>query len=521
MADLESILALLVVVVALATLARRIGIPAPIFMVLGGIGIGFLPGLPAASLAPNVVFFIFLPPLLYVAAVFAPLRDYRANASAIGMLAVGLVLVTAGVVAFVAHAILPTLGWAEAFTLGAIVAPPDAVAATSILQRIGVPRRIVAILEGESLLNDATALVAYRLALASAASGRFAAGDALLNFVLVGLGGVVVGVVVGGLAVALRRRLTDTPVSITVSILTPFIAYLSAEQLGSSGVLATVTAGLYVGRHLALLSSEERITGGAVWQTMSFILNGLLFTLVGLQLPAVVRGLDGPALTDAITLGLIIAVTGILVRFVWVFPTTYLTQLVRRRPISEPGSSWRDLTVVSWAGMRGAVSLAAALGLPLQLGAHPFAQRDLFVFVTFCVIVVTLIGQGLTLDVLTRALGIVAPEDAGRDEMRARAAVAESALALLPEMRRRWPGHAELIDRLHAEYEHRVLHAEEHSGSEIGAAEGESLEHRQMRQELIDAERAAAAEMHGRAAISDEVYRRLIRDLDLDELRSG
>jgi CPA1 family monovalent cation:H+ antiporter len=254
---------------------------------------------------------------------------------------------------------------------------------------------------------------------------------------------------------------------------------------------------------------------------MSFILNGLLFTLVGLQLPSVVRGLGEVAFTDALGLGLIVALAAILVRFIWVFPTTYLKHLLRRKPVPEDASSWPDVTIVSWAGMRGAVSLAAALALPAQLGGHPFAQRDLFVFVTFCVIVVTLIGQGLTLPLVTRALGVVASQDGSHEEMHARAAVAEAALALLPGMRTRWPGHAELVDRLQAEYEHRVLHAEEHRDSEIGAADRETLEHRQMRQELIDAERAAAREMHGRAAISDEVYRRLIRDLDLDELRSA
>jgi CPA1 family monovalent cation:H+ antiporter len=522
MTELELILALLVVVAALATVARRIGIPAPILMVVGGIAIGFLPGLPTVDLDPNVVFLIFLPPLLYVAAVFAPLRDYRANARAIGLLAVGLVLVTAGAVAVVVRALVPTLGWAEAFALGAIVAPPDAVAATSILQRIGVPRRIVAILEGESLLNDATALVAYRLALASAASGVFVPTAALTSFILVATGGVAVGLAIGALAVALRQRLSDTPVSITISILTPFTAYLAAEQLGASGVLATVTAGLYVGRRLAALSSEERVAGGAVWQTMSFILNGLLFTLVGLQLPSIVRGLGGVAITDALALGLLVALTAIVVRFIWVFPASYLPRLLPRRAGRDPAPSWRGVTVVSWAGMRGAVSLAAALALPVQLGpGRPFAERDLFVFVTFCVIVVTLVGQGLSLPLVARALGVVATQDGSHEEMHARAAVAEAALALLPDMRTRWPGHAELVDRLQAEYEHRMLHAEEHGDAEIGEADRETLEHRQMRQELIDAERAAAREMHGRAAISDEVYRRLVRDLDLDELRSS
>ena len=243
------------------------------------------------------------------------MRDYKTNARAIGLLAIVLVLVTATAVAAAARWLIPGLGWAQAFALGAIVAPPDAVAATSILQRIGVPRRIVTILEGESLLNDATALVTYRLALAAAASGAFSAGEAMVSFAVVAVGGVAIGLAVGSAAAWIRLRLRDTPVSITVSILTPFAAYLAAERLGVSGVLATVTAGLYIGRRLSVLSSEDRIAGSAVWQTINFLLNGLLFTLVGLQLPAIIRGLGELPVGDALGIAIVIALVVIVVRF--------------------------------------------------------------------------------------------------------------------------------------------------------------------------------------------------------------
>ena len=477
MSALEIVLGLLVVVAALATVARRLAVPAPILMLLGGIAVGFVPGLPAIELDPSIVFLVFLPPLLYVAAVFAPLRDYRANAGAIGLLAIGLVIVTAAAVAAVARLLIPTLGWAQAFALGAIVAPPDAVAATSILQRIGVPRRVVTILEGENLLNDATALVTYRLALAAAASGGFSAGDAVVSFIFVAVGGVAVGLAIGALAALIRLRLRDTPVSITVSILTPFAAYLAAERLGVSGVLATVTVGLYIGRRISGLSSEDRIAGSAVWQTINFVLNGLLFTLVGLQLPAIIRGLGDVRPGEAVGLAAAIALVVIVVRFLWVFPAAYLPRwLVGAFGPNAPRPPPQVITVVAWSGLRGAVSLAAALALPLE-----FPARDLLIFITFCVIAVTLVGQGLTLPMLARRLGVVSTQDADHEEAHARAAIAEAALASMPELRSRWAGHLE----------------------------------------LIDAERQAAREMHARAAISDDVLRRLERDLDLAELRAG
>src|SRR5258708_4036279 len=393
MTDLEVLLGLLVVVAALATAARRVHVPPPILMLVGGVALGFVPGLPKVALDPQVVFLVFLPPLLYVAAVFAPVRGYRVNAPTVGLLGVGLVIVTAAAVAAAARALIPSLGWAQAFALGAIVAPPDAVAATSILQRVGVPRRVIAILEGESLLNDATALVAYRLALVAAVSGSFSAPDAVASFLLIGVGGV-------------ARRLRDTPVSITVSILTPFAAYLAAERLALSGVLATVTAGLYIGRRLSLLSSEDRITGGAVWQTITFLLNGLLFTLLGMQLPEIIGNLGGRQLGEGIAITAALALVAILVRFGWIFAAIYAPKRIRGARRGDPPASPRAIVVVGWAGMRGAVSLAAALALPLQ-----FPERDLVIFITFGVILVTLVGQPLTLPFLARGLRLVAAQD--------------------------------------------------------------------------------------------------------------
>jgi Na+/H+ antiporter len=513
MSDIEVVLGLLVVVAAIATVARRVGVPSPILMVLGGIAIGFVPGLPTVELQPDVVFLVFLPPLLYVAAVFAPIRDYKANARAIGLLAIGLVLATAGAVAVAARALIPSLGWAEAFVLGAIVAPPDEVAATTILQRVGVPRKIVTILEGESLLNDATALVTYRVAIAVAASGTFVPAAAFASFLVIAVGGIAIGLAVGWVAAEIRTRLHDTSVGITVSLLTPFAAYLVAERLGVSGVLATVVTGLYVGRRLGQLTSEQRVTATAVWQMITFVLTGLLFTLVGLQLPAILRNLASVPPAELLAIGVIVSLVVIGTRFAWLLPMSYLPRWLGG-PVDPP--SPQSVAVIGWAGLRGAVSLAAALALPSW-----FPERDWLIFITFAVIVVTLVGQGLTLPFLARRLGVVETRDGAHDEAHARAATAEAALALMPDLRARWPGHAELVDRLKAEYEHRVQHEEEHHDGELGAADTELFEHRQIKQELIDAEREEAHAMYTRGVINDVVLRALERDLDLAELRAG
>lgn len=517
MREVELILGLVAVVAGLAALARRVNIPYPIFMAVAGMAIGWIPGIPRFELEPEIVFVLFLPPLLFVAASSTSIRDVRANTRPIGLLAVGLVVFTIGVVAAVAHWVIPGLSWPMAFALGAIVAPPDAIAATAVLQRVGAPKRLVTILEGESLLNDATALVAYRLALVAAVSGSFSLAEAGLRFVAVAAGGVILGLAVGVVVTWLRRRVSDTPISITIGLLAPYVAYLPAEQLGVSGVLAAVTAGLYLGRHSSrTLSSETRIAGAAVWQMIVFLLNGLIFTLIGLQLPGIAQRLEGIPASLLFSVGGAVALTVIATRFVWMFPATYLPRVLspslRRR---DPNPPWQWAVVLSWAGMRGAVSLAAALALP-----HDIPERDLLIFVTFCVIATTLIGQGLTLPLVIRALGVVRADETGHEEAHARAETAEAALARLEEGRSKWAAHGELLDALQARYAHQATHADAHDEGALGVHEQEVLDHRQIRRVLIEAEREAVLDLHARAAISDEVRRRIERDLDLEELRA-
>ncbi len=514
---IELVLLLLLAATALAVVARRLGIPYPILLVLGGLAIGFLPNLPPIELEPDLVFLLFLPPILFGAGYFTSIRDFRANIRAIGLLSVGLVLATTAVVAVVAQAFIPGLGWAAAFTLGAIVAPPDAVAATAIFQRLGVPRRVVTILEGESLVNDATALVAYRFAVAAAATGVFSLAEASVSFVAVSVGGVLVGLALGWLVAQVLRRVDDPVFSVVITFLAPPAAYIPAEQFGLSGVLATVAAGIYTGRHAArTMSSAVRIAGSAAWQVLLFLINGSVFILIGVQLPGVLEGIRDRPTTELLGLAFAISLTTILVRIAWVFPGTYIPRRlsagIRAR---EPRPAPRNVFLVSWAGMRGVVSLAAALALPLD-----FPERNLIVYLTFAVILATLVGQGLTLPLIIRRLGIVAERADEHEETTARSAAAEAAVARIEELAVEWPGHLELVDALRTQYrlraEDRELHDRELPPDE---AERERLEHQIIRSAVIDAERDALVILRDAGAIRDEVFRRVERDLDLEELR--
>lgn len=525
MREIELILSLVVVVATLAALARKLDIPYPILLVLGGLGLGFVPGLPRVELEPDIVLLLFLPPILFSAAFFTSIRDFKANAYPIGMLAVGLVLATMAAVAVVAHALVPALGWAAAFALGAIVAPPDAIAATAVAQKLGVPRRLVTILEGESLVNDATALVAYRVAVAAALTGAFSPSETGLRFLFVAVAGLLIGLLVGWAVIRIWTRLDDPPVEVTVSLVAPYAAYLPAEVAGASGVLAAVAAGLYVGRQAArAITSEARVQGRHVWEMLLFMVNGLVFLLIGLQLPGILGHLAGRPPEVLLGLGLVVSLVVIAVRFLWLFPATYLPRLLSRRYRErDPAPPGQWAVVLSWAGMRGAVSLAAALALPRELpGGAPFPERDLLIFLTFCVILATLVVQGLTLPWLIRALGVGDDGSVEHEEAHARVGAASAAVARIEELARQWPAHAELIDQLRAQYAHRAQHAADHhdAGEQNGVVVNqELLEHRMIRHAVIEAEREAVILMRDRGAISDEVMRRVERELDFEELR--
>jgi CPA1 family monovalent cation:H+ antiporter len=514
----ELLVALLILVATLVWVSRRIRVPYPVLLLIGGLVLGLIPGLPRFELDPEIVFLVILPPLLYVSGFFTRVRDFRANLKNIASLAVGLVVASALVVASVAMLLVPGITWPVALALGAIVSPPDAVAATAIAQRLAVPRRLVSILEGESLLNDATALTLYRAAVGSVTTMvALSAPGSAANFLVVAVGGIVVGLVAAWVLAWVRSRITDTPVAITVSLLTPFAAYLPAELLGVSGVLAVVTTGLYMGRHSSrIMSSEARIAGRSFWEMLIFLLNGLVFLAIGFQISSISNELERSTLLSLAAIGLLVSLALIAVRAAWIFLTNARDFLARRRLRVRMAES----IVLSWAGLRGVVSLAAVLALPTALpdgGAFP--ARDALVVITFTVILVTLVGQGLTLPLIIRAVGLARDEDEGHEEAHARRELSELALARIGELQEQWPGHRELIDQLRNTYQHRAEHAEQHHEEPGSTAEQELVEHRAIRRAVIDAEREALLRLRDEGSIDDDVLRRIERDLDLEELR--
>jgi CPA1 family monovalent cation:H+ antiporter len=501
----------------LVTVSRKIRVPYPVLLLLGGLVVGLLPGIPQFELDPEIVFLVVLPPLLYVSAFLTPIRDFRANLKNIGSLAVGLVAASAAAVAALAVVLVPGMTWPLAVALGAIVSPPDAVAATAIAQRLAVPRRIISILEGESLLNDATALTIYRAAIgAAAAVATVSVVGSLASFVFVALGGILIGLLVGWIAAWVRTRLTDTPVEITISLLTPYAAYLPAELLGVSGVLGAVTAGLFIGRRSSrIMGSEARLAGRAVWESLVFLLNGVVFLAIGFQISSISRGMDRTTLLQLAAVGVLVSVALIAIRAVWISAMS-LRDLMAK---NERRIRLRESIVLSWAGMRGVVSLAAALALPISLPANALPARDAIIVITFTVILVTLVGQGVTLPLVIRAVGLGSDEDEGHEESHARQDLIEEALRRIDDLEQKWPTHRPLIDQLRTSYRHRAEHEEQLHEAPGNEAEQELVEHRQIRREVIDAQRDALMAMRDRGAIDDDVLRNIERDLDLEEIR--
>jgi monovalent cation/hydrogen antiporter len=539
MPDVAVVLGLLVAVALLALVARRLDVPYPIVLVLGGLAIALVPRLPRIALAPDIVFLVFLPPLIYAGGWFTSLRDLKANVRPIGLLAVGLVLFTVVCVAGVAHALVPSLPWAAAFALGAIVAPTDAIAATAIFRRLGAPRRIVVILEGESLLNDATGLTAYGFATAAVVTGTFSLWQAGVQFVLSGLGGVALGLALAWLLDQVQQRIEDPPIEITLSFLVPYAIYLAAQGLHVSGVLAVAVAGIHAGRRSAqTFSAVTRIQAFAVWEVLLFVLNGLVFILIGLQLPAVRDGLAGQPAGELVGIAAAISLAVIAIRFLWVFPATYLPRFLSRRVrAGDPYPGWRNVVVVAWTGMRGVVSLAAALALPFTIrsGAR-FPGRDLALLVTFAVILVTLVLQGLSLPPLMRWLGLADDGSAVEEELEARTRAIEAALARLDELAGEEWTREEGIAAMRMYYVRRRKNVDtrfgrlDHEHGEDGHQHEPGRDHveahrahldsaRRLRQELLDAERTALVWLRDSGAISDEVLHRVERDLDLEEVR--
>ena len=518
------ILGLCVAIPMLSVIARLLDVPYPIVFVLGAIPLGYVPGVPDVELDPDLVLVIFLPPLLYVAAFFADLRALRADARGLSLTSIGLVLVTTCSVAIVGHELIG-LPWAVAFALGAIVSPTDPVAATAITRQLGAPRRLVNLIEGESLVNDSSALIAYRVAVAAAVGGSFSLFDATVDFVVAVVGGIAIGLLVGAAIAEIRRRLDDIPVEITISIFSGFAAYLPAEALGVSGVLAAVTTGIYLGWLAPQISTAQmRIQGYAVWELIVFVLNTVLFVLIGLQLPDILDQVSGIAVGELVGYALAIIAVVVGTRFVWLFTIPYVIRALDRRASQvgrRVGAAPR--VVVGWAGMRGAVSLAAALSLPLETDAGtPFPERELVIFLAYSVVVFTVVVQGLTLPALIRRLGVI--DDGSEEEAEehaARIAAADAALAALDGLAAEDWARDETVERLRGLYSYRRRRFATLSGEladEDGIAD-RSLAFQRLMHALIDAQRAAIVRLRNERQISSDVMRRVERDLDLEESR--
>ena len=523
MNELELILVLLAAAVALAVVSERLRIPYPILLVLGGLVLAFVPGLPAVTLDPELVLLIFLPPLLYAAAWFTSWRDFHQNLRPISLLAVGLVIATTTVVAAVARALVPGMSWPAAFVLGAIVSPPDAVAASAVLQRLRVPRRIVTIIEGESLVNDATGLVAYRFAVAAASSGSFSLGDAGLRFVLVAAGGVAFGLAVGWLIAQVHRRLEDFLIETVITLLTPYVAYIPAEHLGVSGVLATVSAGGYLGwRNPELLSALTRFRGRGVWSVLLMLFNGLVFILIGLQLGQLRAMTVDVSWGALLAWSALIAGATIVVRLIWVPLGAYLPRLWPRVRTREPSPAPRQVAMVAWTGMRGIVSLALALALPLTLpDGSPFPHRAVIIVMSFAVILVTLLLQGLSLPLVIRGLHLSDEGHDLREERDGLILATQRALSRLEEIDRTTVLDPALIDRLRGPYQERLerLLAERQSDPECRLTEGQAGAYRRLRDDLLRTERQAVVELRNQGKLGEEVLHRLQEGIDLEALQ--
>lgn len=503
--------------------SAKLGLPLEVLLLLQSLAVSFIPGLPVIQLKPDLVFFIFLPPILFYAAYFTSWRDFKANRRPIALLAIGLVLFTAVAVAAVMKLLIPSMPWPVGFILGAMVSPPDASAATAITRKLGVPRRLVTILEGESLVNDATALVVYRFAIATALTGVFSLSGAAIHFIGIGLGGLAVGTAVGFVALAIVRHIEETRAQTVVSFVAAFGAYLLGETAHVSGVIATVSAGLVFGRRLPLqTNAQTRVESQAAWEFVIFILNAFVFTLIGLQLPQVVSNLSAYSRTELLIYAGAVSLTVVLIRFIWVFPATYIPRwLIPAIARKDPSPSWRAVTVLGWTGMRGIVSLAAALALPETTpDFDPLSYRSLLIFLTYAVILVTLLGPSLTLPWLLRRLGIHAGDENQRDETRARIAAIEAALKGLENQTDLTLYPAQYVATMRVRYQRRLETLRSNlSPQAFSPMIAEDQQLRRLLRDLIKWERGAIEDLRRGGEIHDEIFHALARELDLEELR--
>lgn len=523
MIAVETLLTLVFLAIALALVARRAGMPYPIALVLGGLALGFIPELPRLRFDPDLVFFIFLPPLLYHAAVFTSWRDFRERIGTISLLGIGLVVATTVSVAVVVHYFIPELPWAAAFLLGAIVSPPDAVCATAAMKNVRVPRALTTVLEGESLINDAAGLVIYKYAIAAVLSGAFSAVDVAADFVYVGAGGVVIGVAAGYLFARLHRALDDPLIEVAVGLAIPFAVYLLADRLGTSGVVAVVTAGLLRGWYMPeIATAQARIRGYAAWDVMIFILNGLVFILIGSELDDMVLNIPNFGIWHLLRYAALVAGAVVLARFAWIFAASYGRHFILRLFGPRAAPDWRLLFILSWSGMRGVVSLAAALAIPLvTLAGEPFPGRALIGFLTFAVIFVTLVIQGMTIGPIARLLKLEVGDEEAQEERLARVSIGRAAMGEIDRLAREGKISAEILGALRVEIAAQVEDMERPDGLEAEAALKKAVPAATVRGEvvraMIAAQRRELLVLRRKKQIGDAVFHRVEHELDLQE----
>lgn len=521
---LELSLVLLLIATLVSGLAPRLKLPAEVIMVFGAAALSFVPGVPEVSLDPNIVLQVFLPPILFAAAYFTSWRDFKQNLRPISLLAVGLVLFTTLLVAIALKFLVPWVPWAYAFILGAIVSPPDASSAAAITKKLGVPRRLVTILEGESLINDASALVIYKFALVAALTGTFSLPEAVGRFVWLAAGGASVGFLVSWVSFETLRRIRDVSAQVMLSFLTAFASYLLAEHLGFSSVISAVVGGLYYGRQVPELASAElSVDALAAWKSLLFIINGLVFTLMGLQIGPVRRGLgDDYTQSELVIYAIGIALVVLIVRLIWVFPATYvprwLIPSIRRK---DPSPPLGVIMLLSWVGMRGIVSMAAALAIPLTLpDGRAFPHRELILYLTYTTILISLLVPVLTLKPLMRLLG-VKPDDLHlREESLARVQGAESVLAALKrwKVERKFPDAT--LDPMITRWDAKLASLRSNLKDEgFSGLFSEEQTLRRVTREMIQVERDAIRRLRRQNQIHDEIFHLISRELDIEDLR--
>ena len=513
---LQLVVFLLLCAVGLGWLARRLRFPYPIALVIGGGALGFIPALPEVPFEPGTILFIVLPPILYQAALLTSWRDFKINAGTIGLLAIGLVVATMLAVGAALKLLFPDIPWAAALVFGAIVSPPDAVAATAILSRLNIPRRVVTVLEGESLVNDATALVLYKFAVAAVLTGSFSFAGAATEFAGVAVGGILVGLCTGRLFVFLHRHLGDVLIEVLTALLVPYVAYLVAESLHVSGVLAVVAAGLVRGRHSPkIVSSETRIVARSIGNTIVFLLNTLVFVLMGLQVSEIVGRLHGYSTVELAASGALLSAAAIAVRFAWIYPALFLPRAIGaiagRRVPNVPDAEY---FIMSWCGMRGIVSLAAALALPVTLGGGtPFPYRDPIIFFTFVVIAVTLVIQGLSLPLLIRRLRVGTDWSLHEEQARARSAMSKAAIAAIDALAAKEKAAPDLAGRISAEFAEKV--ADSGAGAPMSTQDAGLAQ--RLRHAALMAERDELIRIWRENEISDDVLHQFEEALDYQE----